>query len=170
MISDGEYSAWAAWLEAFGDGSDLPSLHLPAVDEAMGPFMQSRVIERVARAFETRAVRWARVLERDVGAVTDPTALAAAMISARARLAPLIAFADDARLPEAVRDELRRALISMVRSAQENLDHSARQSFVPPGQLAAVLDNDLRRALAAAPVLPPPAGPSSTPRGRRVIL
>lgn len=172
----GEYAAWVSWLDAFAVGTDLPDGHLPPVGEAMGPHMQSRVIERLARSFEARAARWAHALQRDLDTVrADPMTLAVALVAARGRLGPLTALAADTRLADDVRDELRSALESLVGSAQDSLDDSVRRSRDPLPLQAVVRDNDLRRAFAPppAPALPErrPDDPAPVPsRGRRVIL
>lgn len=165
----GPYAAWVSWLDAFAHGEDLPQAHLTTVDERMGPHMQERLLRHLAAAFEARARRWSDVLTRHLGSdtVRRPAELAAALVAARGRLRPLRRLADDGRLPEAVREELHRALGQMLSSAQESLERSARRGPGAGEQLVAVVRTN--SLLAPAPAPPPAAAPPRS-AGRRVIL
>lgn len=160
----GPYADWRAWLDAFGEGTDLPSDHLAPIGEQMGPHVQERVLRHVAEAFARRQRRWAETFQRDLGALSgDPVhALAATLASARTRLAPLRRFCASPAMPPALRDELTSALNDTVRSSQQSLDDSVRHA--PIALQAVVREN----RLTTAPPAPPSPGRQSP--GRRVII
>ncbi len=164
----GPYAAWASWLDAFAAGADLPSRHLTPVDEHLGPQMQERLLRRVAAAFEARARIWGDTLRRHLsaGVVREPAELGALLVAARGRLRPLRALAADTRLPPEVRTNLRDALEELLRSAQDNLEHSVRRRPHGAERLLAIVREN---SLLAGP--PPPRAPVDPPPvGRRVIL
>jgi hypothetical protein len=171
----GPYASWASWLDAFGRGEDLRSEHLVTLDERVGPHMQQRLLQRVAAAFEARAQLWADRLRRRLGAgaLRSHAELAYALVNARGGLAPLLRLADDARLPEPVRTELRAALRTMVDNAQRSLEDSVRVGQGGSEPLVAVIrENSLVAALTARPA-PTGGRPAADPpavTGRHLIL
>ncbi|WP_439657460.1 hypothetical protein ACSHWB_34410 [Lentzea sp. HUAS TT2] len=163
----GPYADWRAWLDAFAEGTDLPAEHLAPINEQMGPHVQERLLRHISEAFARRQRRWADAFQRDLGAlVGDPGramhALAAAMTSARTRLAPLRRLCTLPVMPPVLRDELASALDETVRSSQRSLEDSVRHA---PLELQAVVRAN--RLTAAPP--PPPAQGRQSP-GRRVII
>lgn len=164
----GPYADWRAWLDAFAEGTDPPSGHLAPIDEQMGPHVQERLMRHISEAFARRQRRWADTFQRDLGALLgDPGraahALAAAMTSARTRLAPLRRLCTLPAIPPALRDELKSALDETVRSSQRSLEDSVRHAST---ELQAVVRAN---RLTAAPASPPPA-PRRPGPGRRVII
>lgn len=167
----GGYEAWASWLDAYALGEDLPSAHLPPVDERLGPHMQERLLRRVAAAFETRARRWGDTLTRHLSSATvrQPAELAAALVAARGRLRPLHSLAADLRLPEELRAEMAGELSRMLQESQDGLERSARRQLGSAEQLLAVLRSNSLLATPPAPQCSNPVRPACPP-GRRVIL
>lgn len=167
----GNYEAWVSWLDAYARGEDLPNTHLLPLDDEMGPHMLSRLIDRVARAFEARTARWNATLQRDVtaGATGGHTALAAALVAARGRLAPLVALSRSPLLPSDLRANMASSLESALRSVQESLEDSAHRGRDREMMLALVRDNCLLATL-SPPSLPRAPTPRSPAPGRRVIL
>ncbi|GHH44277.1 hypothetical protein [Lentzea cavernae] len=166
----GPYADWRAWLDAFAEGADQPSGHLAPIDEQLGPHVQERLLRHVSEAFARRQRRWADGFQRDLRSLLgDPGravhALAAAMTSARTRLAPLRRFCELPAMPPALRDELTSALDETVRSSQRSLEDSVRHA---PIELQAVVRGN-RLTAAPAPPSPPPAPGRQSP-GRRVII
>lgn len=165
----GPYSAWVSWLDAFAGGTDLPSGHLVPVDAMLGPHMQERLLLRLVAAFDARCKAWDATLQRrlDTGTVRRPSELAAVLVGARRGLRPIAALGADPRLPEPVRDELGRALRSLVDSVHTSLEDSVRR--LPRGSeqlLAVIRENRFDPVLSPAPPAPPPVPPT----GRRVIF
>jgi hypothetical protein len=163
------YAAWADWLAAFGRGQDLPTTHLLALGDSMGPDMYSRVLYRLNEAFVARQELWVEAFVRD-SAMLDrtPLALATNMIQARARLRPLVDLTRNELLPEPVREVFAEALTDVVDSMQENLANSVRQSAHGADTLLTVVrDNDLTAALTAPSRVDVP---ETRPSGRTVIM
>ncbi len=165
----GPYADWRAWLDAFAGGTDLPSGHLAPIDEQMGRHVQERLVRHVSEAFARRQRRWADTFQRDLGTLLgDPgravQALAAAMTSARTRLAPLRRLCALSAMPPVLRDQLSSALDETVRSSQRSLDDSVRHA---PIELQAVVRAN---RLTAAPAPSPPPAPGRQGPGRRVII
>ena len=166
----GPYADWRTWLDAFAEGTDLPADHLVPIDGQLGPHVQERLLRHVSEAFTHRQRRWSDTFQRDRGALLgDPEravhALAAAMTSARTRLAPMRRFCDLPALPPVLRDELKSALDETVRSSQRSLEDSVRHA--PMELQAAVRTNRLTAALTPPP---PPPRPGRQSPGRRVII
>lgn len=169
----GPYAEWVSWLDAFGRGEDLPSGHLIAVDERLGPQMVGRFLNRLEAAFRVRAERWGDTLRRhlDAAPLSSPTELAAILVAARGRLRPLAALAADPRLPEQVRTSLSTALRDMTEQAQDSLEQSVRRKSAGAETLIATVREN--RLTAFPPTAPPsPGSPGALPphAGRRVIL
>ncbi|MCR3750276.1 hypothetical protein [Lentzea californiensis] len=166
----GPYADWRAWLDAFAEGTDLPSAHLAPIDEQMGPHVHERLLRHVSEAFSRRQRRWADAFQRDLGTLAgDPGravhSLAAAMVSARTRLVPLHRFCALPAMPQALRDELKSALDETLRSSQRSIEDSVRHA---PMELQAAVRGNRLTAPPAPPSPPPPPGRQSP--GRRVII
>ncbi len=171
MRASGPYSAWVAWLDAFGRGQDLPAGHLPPIGEDMGPHMRERLLSHLVEAFSRRQRRWVDALVRDRELLAvDPAratmAIAAMLAAARARLAPLYALTENGLLGAEVRANLADALKETVGSAQQTLEDSVRDA--PVDLQAAIRMNSLLSASTRSrPAVQPVAGQGP---GRRVIL
>lgn len=172
QTAHGPYAEWVSWLDAFGRGEDLPSGHLIAVDEHLGPQMLGRLLNRLEAAFRVRAERWGDALRRhlDAGPLSSPTELAAILVAARGRLRPLTALAADPRLPGQVRTSLSTALRDMTEQAQDSLEQSVRRK--PAGVETLIATVRENRLTAVSAIAPPAASPGAPPPpvGRRVIL
>jgi hypothetical protein len=169
----GPYAAWVSWLDAFARGEDLPSQHLAAVDDRLGPHMQQRLLQRVAAAFEARARMWNETLRRHLAAsvAREPAELGTLLVAARGRLAPLCELSTDHRLPAEVRQSLHDALSEMISGAQQNLEDSARRQPYGAEQLLAITrENNLTGALRPPQMPPQRTQPLPPAAGRRVIL
>lgn len=174
VAAHGNYAAWAAWLEAYGRGTDLPSRHLTAIDDGLGPHMQERLLLRIKAAFEERTRLWSETLRRHLesGAVREVRELGAALVAARGRLQPLRLLTTDPRLPEPVRSGMRDALAEMLRSSQDSLENSVRRQPRDSERLLAVVRENTLTAALDPPVLPPARTGSALPppAGRQVII
>lgn len=169
----GDYAAWAAWLEAFAQGTDLPSRHLAVIDDHLGPHMQERLLLRLKAAFEERARAWSETLSRHLASalVRDVRELAAALVAARGRLQPLRLLTIDTRLPESVRDGMRDALAELLRSSQDSLENSVRRRPRDSERLLAVVRENALPAALHPPVLRRArAAAAPPPPGRRIII
>jgi hypothetical protein len=168
MTLSGGYAAWVDWLDAYARGDDRPTDRLVAVDESMGPDMFGRLLGRISAAFTARTALWSTTLDRRMASATASgrglQELGAVLVGARAALRPLRAFADWPLLPEALRQEMRRALSEMLQSAQRSLEDSARRLPARGDQVLAVI----REHRLTTPVAAPPA--ARPPTGRTVIL
>lgn len=169
----GDYAAWAAWLEAFARGTDLPSRHLVIIDDDLGPHMQERLLLRLKEAFEERARLWSETLRRHLAsaAVREVRELGAVLVAARGRVRPLLLLTTDTRLPQPVRSGMHEALTHLLRSSQDSLENSVRRQPRDAQRLLAVVrENALPAALDPPALRPVRAAAAPPPAGRRVII
>ncbi len=173
----GQYQAWTSWLDAFARGEDLPMNHLRAIGSDLGPYMQERLVERLAEAFTARVGVWNRtVTDRLCSAQRrGMDGLAGTLVQLRGQVRPLIRLSESPLVPAELRAQLREAVTTLVESAQDSLERSARSDHRLASALLPVVKQNALTTVLTERVQPDRTDslatrPADVAPGRRIIL
>lgn len=168
----GGYAAWVSWIEAFRRGENPPTDGLGPITNALGSYVEARLLDRISVAFAERIRQWQTSLGDAIVArpPDGPVAASAMLRDATARLDPLMRLATSPLLPRSLGASMHEMLGQVRDGARTALDESWRRRVADGlGEVPSQRGPDaLRRsARSGMPGAPAPRTPGNRAAGTR---